>query len=199
MSANFTAETKIQLSTYVTKIVEPHFIWSGDSAIYFQQALTSPDIRNSLSELGNFNIENPSFSLNMAIDRLQNIVLVAESKSLKKNKTKSYSINTSNKPWYDNNLQYFKKRMINNARIMPQFPRDPFIKGRFLKLKQYAKLCNYKINQFKQSMMDRLDTFYYNNPRAYWNLVNSLLDVKKSKKKKIRPYTLGNGLSISLN
>ena len=70
--------------------------------------------------------------------------------------------------------------MINNARIMSQFPRDPVIRGRFFKLrKQYAKLCKYKRNQYKQSMIDKLDTLNDNNPRAYWNLVNSLLDVKK--------------------
>ena len=142
--------------------------------------LSASSIKNSLSELANFDIENSSFSLDKVTERLQNILLNAAYKSLKKNKTKSHSNKTRNKPWYDNNLQYFKKRMINNARIMSQFPRDPVIRGRFFKLrKQYAKLCKYKRNQYKQSMIDKLDTLNDNNPRAYWNLVNSLLDVKK--------------------
>jgi hypothetical protein len=76
MSANFTDETRNKLSTCVTKIAEPHFIWSEDSAFYFQQALTIPDIWISLSELANFYTENFSFSLDITTDRHQNILLI---------------------------------------------------------------------------------------------------------------------------
>jgi hypothetical protein len=59
--------------------------------------------------------------------------------------------------------------------FVKSYPHDPLIRGSFFKInKEYAKLRKYKKKQFRQQIIDKLDTFQSNNQKEYWNLVNSL-------------------------
>jgi hypothetical protein len=62
---------------------------------------------------------------------------------------------------------------------------DPIIRGSFLKInKEYAKLRKYKKKQFRQQIIDKLNTFQSNNQKEYWNLVNSLRESKRDNPEK---------------
>jgi len=68
---------------------------------------------------------------------------------------------------------------------MSKYPHDPIIRGSFFKInKEYAKLRKYKKKQFRQQIIDKLDTFQSNNPKEYWNLVNSLRESKRGNPEK---------------
>jgi hypothetical protein len=47
-----------------------------------------------------------------------------------------------------------------------------------------AKLRKYKKKQFRQQIIDKLDTFQSNNQKEYWNLVNSLRESKRDNPEK---------------
>jgi hypothetical protein len=47
---------------------------------------------------------------------------------------------------------------------MSKYPHDPIIRGSFFKInKEYDKLRKYKKKQFRQQIIDKLDTFQSNN------------------------------------
>jgi hypothetical protein len=49
---------------------------------------------------------------------------------------------------------------------MSKYPHDPLIRGSFFKInKEYAKLRKYKKKQFRQQIIDKLDTFQSNNQK----------------------------------
>jgi ribosomal protein L20 len=67
-----------------------------------------------------------------------------------------------------------KKQVKDKGFLMSKYPHDPLIRGSFFKInKEYAKLRKYKKKQFRQQIIDKLDTFQSNNQNEYWNLVNS--------------------------
>ena len=70
--------------------------------------------------------------------------------------------------------------------LLSKYPHDPIIRGSFFKInKEYAKLSKYKKKQFRQQIIDKLDTFQSNNPKEYWNLVNFLRESKRDNPEKV--------------
>lgn len=56
------------------------------------------------------------------------------------------------------------------------------MRGSFFKLnKEYAKLRKYKKQEFRQSIIDKLDQLNETNPKEYWNLVKSLRETDSNK------------------
>jgi hypothetical protein len=67
---------------------------------------------------------------------------------------------------------------------MKIFPRDPVVRGSFFKFnKKYAKSRKKKKREFKQNILNKLDTctLESENPKEYWSLVNSLKTDQKGK------------------
>ena len=78
-----------------------------------------------------------------------------------------------------------KKQVKDKGFLMSKYPHDPIIRGPFFKInKKYAKLRKYKKKQFRQQIIDKLDTFQSNNPKEYWNLVNFLRESKRDNPEK---------------
>jgi hypothetical protein len=68
------------------------------------------------------------------------------------------------------------------ANLMKMFPRDPVVHGSFFKFnKKYAKSRKKKKREFKQNILNKLDTLEYENLKEYWSLVNSLKTDQKGK------------------
>jgi hypothetical protein len=65
---------------------------------------------------------------------------------------------------------------------MSKYPHDPIIRGSFFKInKEYAKLRKYKKKQFRQQIIDKLDTFQSNNQSfclKYWSNVPLRADLR---------------------
>ena len=46
---------------------------------------------------------------------------------------------------------------------------DPVVKSHFYKLnREYSKLRKYKYKQYRQSLIDKLDSLHEENPKLYW-------------------------------
>ena len=82
---------------------------------------------------------------------------------------------------YNSYITHKKKKQVKDKGfLMSKYPHDPIIRGSFFKInKEYAKRRKYKKEQFRQQIIDKLDTFQSNNQKEYWNLVNSLRESKR--------------------
>jgi hypothetical protein len=123
-------------------------------------------------------IEVSQSSVDTACSDLTNIILSAAKISLRQKKPIPNSKHR-NKKWFDADLVKMRKNLINNAKHFAKQPKDPFVRGRFFKLrKAYAKLCKFKRKQFKISMLQKIDALHQNNPQEYWNLIREISNNK---------------------
>jgi hypothetical protein len=70
--------------------------------------------------------------------------------------------------------------LINYGKIYSKFPRDNYVKNHYYKLqREYNKLRKFKYRQYKQTLINQLDSLHDNNPKLYWNLINDLRQQKE--------------------
>ena len=63
----------------------------------------------------------------------------------------------------------------NKGQIYAKFPNDPVIRGSFYILqREYSKVCKKKLREFKRDLVEKLDNLHENNPKEYWQLLNSV-------------------------
>ena len=56
-----------------------------------------------------------------------------------------------------------------------KYSNDPIVRSRYFStLKQYRKLRKLKSRQFRQEIINQLDTLYDNTPKEYWKLLDRL-------------------------
>ena len=119
---------------------------------------------------------------NAAAD-LSNIIKNAAAMSLKstsKRKTVSVS-NVKNKKknknfkWYDFSLQKARLVLMNKEKLFRKYSNDPYVRSSFYKtLKEFRKLRKHKLRQYRQGILDKLDSMRENNPSSYWKLLDEL-------------------------
>ena len=124
---------------------------------------------------------------NAAAD-LSNIIKNAAAISLKstsKRKTVSVS-NVKNKKknknlkWYDFSLQKARLVLMNKEKLFRKYSNDPYVRSSFYKtLKEFRKLRKHKLRQYRQGILDKLDSMRENNPSSYWKLLDELKNSDK--------------------
>ena len=77
--------------------------------------------------------------------------------------------------WYDEDL-YVKRRVVNaKAKSLCKNPYDNSFRNSYFKhYREYKKLVKYKKKHYTKSILGKLDELECNDPKSYWNLVNSL-------------------------
>ena len=88
------------------------------------------------------------------------------------------NINKSKKKvnkWYDEDL-YVKRRVVNaKSKTMFKNPFDNSFRNSYFKhYREYKKLVKYKKKHYTKNILGKLDELKCNDPKSYWNLVNSL-------------------------
>jgi len=59
--------------------------------------------------------------------------------------------------------------------------RDPQVRSQyFSSLKQYRKLRKMKLRQYRQEIINKLDSLYESNPKEYWKLLDQLKSKENS-------------------
>ena len=75
--------------------------------------------------------------------------------------------------WYDMSLVSLKKHIDLRLSLFLKYSNDPIVRSRYFStLKQYRKLRKLKSRQFRQEIINQLDTLYDNNPNEYWKLLD---------------------------
>ena len=99
----------------------------------------------------------------------------AASISLKRG-TKSKK-SSKDKKWHDTDLKSLRRKLINYGKVYSKFPHDPLVRGHYFKLnKQYSRLRKFKYREYKNSLIDQLQSLDDDNPKLYFicNCVNSV-------------------------
>jgi predicted transcriptional regulator len=118
------------------------------------------------------------------VNNFNRIVYDAAGQSLKKmNGTRKRKINNKNKKcrsnnhqkWYDSSLINFKRNLDDRLNLLLKYDRDPQVRSQyFSSLKQYRKLRKMKSLQYRQEIINKLDSLYESNPKEYWKLLDQL-------------------------
>ena len=120
------------------------------------------------------------------------VALSCHEKSLKKrlpaNKQKSVGNQSRQQPWYNKSLRQQRQDLLSKAHLLAKYPNDPIVRGRYLTaLKSYHKNCKKTCRLHRQQLIDKLNSLYDSNPKAYWELVKKLKNDDKDSANKISP------------
>lgn len=156
------------------------YVWSENCTQIFQDTLCQPDIKRNITNFLDTKFDLSEDFIETAVTECSNIIDNAASKCLKFRKTKNKQTHKhKHKKWYDCDLVQKRRILISKGELLSKFPRDPIVKGSYYKCyREYNKLRKYKQRNFKQKILQSLDTLREDNPKSYWNLIKELKDDK---------------------
>ena len=149
------------------------FKWNKYSSQRFRQALEDKEIQNKIKLFMEREFDYDETDVENACDYFENLVVHAATKSLKlKSSTK---VKKKSNKWYDEDL-YVKRRLLNSkASLMFKQPFNISLRNSYFKhYREYRKLLKFKKKNYTKNIFSKLDDLESNDPKAYWNLVNSL-------------------------
>lgn len=157
-----------------------NYTWSEDSCFKFQNALNTPEIQDKIDTFLNKSSVCHAENIPEIICNFEDILLSAANVALKKPKVKKKKYKS--KKWFDADLGKLRARVVSQGILYGRFPKDPIIKGHYYKLyREYNKLRKKKYRDFRQNIVNKLDTLSENNPKQYWDLVNDLKNDRNDK------------------
>ena len=152
------------------------FVWNRSSSDRFRRALQEPLTKLNLETIG----ETPSSQedIEELVLKFEDAMLCAAQSSLK---VKTVKKKQQHKKWYDVELYVKKNELIYKGKQMSLNPYNLIIRNSYYKTyREYTKLRKFKKKHFKQSMLNKLDSLEKDDPKTYWNPVNSLKDEQQS-------------------
>ena len=149
------------------------FKWNKFSSEKFKNALHDKEISQKIKSFMDNKFDTQETDINDACSLFEDIVLDTAKKCLTR-KTSMKSKKKSNK-WYDEDL-FIKRRILNaKANLMFKHPFDLSLRNSYYKqYREYRKLVKYKKKHYTKTLFAKLDDLESNDPKTYWNLVNSL-------------------------
>lgn len=162
------------------KCVPSTFKWCGNSSQLYQAAFLSADIQNMVKNYLDASITNTN--IDTATDELNKIYIEAAKKSLYKPALKDYNSSktkpkSKNKKWFNRDLHQMRKRVICFGRKLSSSPFDLTIRNRYFRLyREYNKCRKQTKRQYKQTILQELQTLHDTNPKSYWKLISNLRD-----------------------
>lgn len=135
-----------------------------------------------------FSLLHLSYDIDTHVENLNTIFKLAASLSMKLEK-KNKKVTFKPQKWHDFDLKKMKKTVDDKGKIYAKYPNDPIVSGSFYKIrKEYSKLCKRKYREFKQDLISKIDSLHQNDPKQYWEILNSLRnDYQDSTDSKITP------------
>ena len=140
ISAKYSNE-HVHIENCNTIETSPGYTWSDESSFLFQEALSSPELKQRLDNFIRMGCRSNENEINNAATELANIIISAANKSLKRrNFTKNKKKNKSKK-YFDTDLQILRKNLTNYGKYFSKYPCDPRIRGHYYKLlREYNKV-----------------------------------------------------------
>ena len=176
-------DTKFQIKTLHEDSLPPppKFKWDASKSEVLSTLL---DQRENITKLESLNIEisntGNSEGLEKCVQELTNILFSNASNCLKLVKRRTRRRRKPNcKPWYNRDCYSLKKRLNNLAKLLLKSPKDPVIRGTFIKTKMEYKRC---IKQQKKlyeiDNIAKLENLS-NQPKKFWEYVKKMGNASK--------------------
>lgn len=149
------------------------FIWDDSSSDKFKSTLSQPDFYKEISDFQEFKFNDSQENIDAACDKLECIILNAAKSCLRLPKNRKKKVRQ--KKWYDSDLSSMRSQLINKGRLISSDPFNLDLRNNFFKnYRLYNKARKYKMKSYKKSIINKLENLHNNNPKQYWQLVNSL-------------------------
>ncbi|CAC5421077.1 unnamed protein product [Mytilus coruscus] len=124
-------------------------------------------------------IVNSQESIDAASDKLESIILDAAKLCLRLPKQSKKKVKHKN--WYDSDLRFMRNHLFRKGRQLSNDPFNTTLRNSFFRqYRHYNKSNKYKIESYKNDIIKKLESLHNNNPKQYWDLVNSLKENEKS-------------------
>ncbi|KAK3099269.1 hypothetical protein FSP39_001936 [Pinctada imbricata] len=155
--------------------------WTEEMKMKYKIAIQTTQFLEAVESLST-NVEKED--INTLISELSNLlvgILPRNNKSTEKKKRKS-----KRQKWYDQDCRDMKSSLYKLNRSLIKNPYDKEIREKFFHIrKSYKKLLRYKMKQYKNEIIEKIDTLKSSNAREFWKLVRELKELDTEKKTKI--------------
>ena len=155
----------------------PKFIWDNDTSESFKLSLLENDISEKHTTFLTKTFKTNINGVNSATDDLSDIIQSAGKKVLK---VRYFTSNPNkrkklNKPWFNNICKSLKGHLTKLAQEMKKHPYDKQLHTLYMtKRKEYKLALKRQQNEYKDNLLKKLSSNYINNPREFWNILDSL-------------------------
>jgi hypothetical protein len=159
--------------------------WQEGDTIKYQLSIQKPEIQNILKSFVSETFGTDKESINNAVSNMSNIIIQTanlagiKTKHLtRKNKQQSTK---KNRKWYSNECKQIKQTLL---MLSKQLRKDAYNREKIQSFRMYRKMYKKIIRdnkrKYQQNILDTLENFKSNNPRAFWNAFQELnsMDVK---------------------
>ncbi|KAK3103091.1 hypothetical protein FSP39_016377 [Pinctada imbricata] len=154
--------------------------WTEEMKMKYKIAIQTTQFLEAVESLST-NVEE---DINTLINELSNLlvgILPRNNKSTEKKKRKS-----KRQKWYDQDCRDMKSSLYKLNRSLIKNPYDKEIREKFFHIrKSYKKLLRYKMKQYKNEIIEKIDTLKSSNAGEFWKLVRELKELDTEKKTKI--------------
>ncbi|CAG2195905.1 unnamed protein product [Mytilus edulis] len=150
---------------------------------YIQQALQLPSVTSKLDQF----VHNSVYSLDqdgidIAVNDFQSCINEAANIALKQRKVKITGKKKKDKPWYNTLLHDLKKSLDHYRRALNPFNKELRAKCFHLS-KTYNKTRKEKRRNYFKDLMVKLKNTSQSNPKAFWDIINTLkVLIKRTRK-----------------
>jgi hypothetical protein len=131
ISANYSNE-HVHIENCNTIETSPGYKWSDESSFLFQEALSSPELKQRLDNFIQMGCRSNENEINNAATELANIIISAANKSLKRRNFTKNKKKNKNKKYFDTDLQILRKNLTNYGKYFSKYPCDLRIRGLLL-------------------------------------------------------------------
>ena len=167
----YTSSTATQTKKINTRILR--YIWDSESAEKYNKVLRDPDIVNMSNHFLMSHYGNSPKDVDEAAKFLNSILLQTANKSLKLVRCKKTK--TRKKQWFDQSCKEIKQSMLNALYAYKVKPFDSNLAKKFYTCKKkFKKLCKFKEKEYRNNLLNKLETLSASNPKEYWKLIRQL-------------------------
>ena len=179
ISAKYSNE-HVHIENCNTIEMSPGYKWSDESSFLFQEASSSPELKQRLDNFIQMGCRSNENEINNAATELANIIISAANKSLKRRNFTKNKKKNKNKKYFDTDLQILRINLTNYGKYFSKYPCDPRIRGHYYKLsREYNKVRKSKYRLYKKSLLHQIEMLHDKDPKQYWKLIEELKDTEK--------------------
>ncbi len=147
--------------------------WNDITKVVFLNKMKSAEMARELGDIDKMLDEG--IDLNIVVEKLECVYVTKNNNPTKKRKKHPP------KKWYDYSCHELSKQLKLTTKLLAKSPNNPHLRGSFCKTKKlYKKLLKKKKQEWKSSLISKLEELEGKDPQEYWKLVNQLRDKKQN-------------------
>lgn len=174
LMVNFTEVKELTHSANITIPVK--YIWIERSVTEFQEALQRPNIASKIDTFVNntYCLSN-LVSIDKAVTDFNFCIFEAANTALRVKVNKKSKKERPDKPWFNTHLHNIKTSLDHCSTLLAFNPFSRELRSKcFSLIKNYNKIRREMCRNFYKKLLDKITSIPQSNPKAFWDIINSL-------------------------